>query len=83
MRRILWPIAALLVLPVCGDEDPVSAPFGLDTRPANPTCLASSVECGFEPSAHDAFCAAAPGCCSGTQEVSACLQTWQSTTGCR
>jgi uncharacterized repeat protein (TIGR03806 family) len=40
MRRILWPIAALLVLPVCGDEDPVSAPFGLDTRPANPTCLA-------------------------------------------
>src|ERR1044071_10324835 len=40
MRRIFWPIAALLILPVCGDEDPVSAPFGLDTRPANPTCLA-------------------------------------------
>ena len=40
MRRILGPIAALLVLPVCGDEGPIDAPFGLDTRPANPTCIA-------------------------------------------
>jgi hypothetical protein len=50
---------------------------------ANPSCLASSVECGFDPRAYDAFCAAASGCCSGTQDVSTCLQAWQSTTRCR
>jgi len=73
-----------LLCPISTIEDCMadSEPACSDSM-ANPTCLASSVECGFEPSAHDAFCAAAPGCCSGTQEVSACLQTWQSTTGCR
>jgi uncharacterized repeat protein (TIGR03806 family) len=41
MRSFLWPIAALLVLPSCGGSDaPVAAPFGIDKRPSNPTCLA-------------------------------------------
>ncbi|HEX8110165.1 MAG TPA: PQQ-dependent sugar dehydrogenase, partial [Kofleriaceae bacterium] len=41
MRSFLWPIAALLVLPSCGGSDgPVPAPFGLDQRPSNTTCLA-------------------------------------------
>jgi glucose/arabinose dehydrogenase len=39
MRSFLWPIAALLVVPSCSDG-PVDAPFGLDQRPSNPTCLA-------------------------------------------
>jgi len=40
MPRTLWSIAVLLALSSCGDDGPVSAPFGLDTRPANPTCVA-------------------------------------------
>jgi uncharacterized repeat protein (TIGR03806 family) len=39
MRRPLWP-AALVVLASCGSDGPVSAPFGLDQRPSNPTCVA-------------------------------------------
>src|SRR5690348_4143340 len=41
MPRFLWPIAALLVVPSCSDG-PVDAPFGLDQRPSNPTCLAQN-----------------------------------------
>ncbi|TMQ14353.1 MAG: hypothetical protein E6J91_15525 [Deltaproteobacteria bacterium] len=40
MQRFLWPIATLLAVTSCGDDGPVSAPFGLDKRPANPTCIA-------------------------------------------
>ncbi|HMG52919.1 MAG TPA: PQQ-dependent sugar dehydrogenase [Kofleriaceae bacterium] len=44
MRSKLLPplvaLIALIALAVCGDDGPVSAPFGLDTRPANPTCVA-------------------------------------------
>lgn len=50
---------------------------------ASSACLASAVECGLEQSTYDAFCSAASGCCSGTQDVSTCLQAWQSTTRCR
>ena len=38
MRNTLWP---LLALAACGGSDgPTRAPFGLDTRPQNPTCTA-------------------------------------------
>jgi uncharacterized repeat protein (TIGR03806 family) len=42
MRSLVWSIAALFVLPSCGSggDPPVAKPFGLDQRPANPTCLA-------------------------------------------
>src|SRR4051812_41583099 len=40
MRSLLWPIAALLVLASCGSDGPISAPFGLDRRPPNPSCVA-------------------------------------------
>src|SRR5215831_17522830 len=40
MRSFLRLLAALLVLPSCGSDGPVTAPFGLDQRPSNPTCLA-------------------------------------------
>ena len=40
MRRIPWPAATLVVLLSCGDSGPTRAPFGLDKRPANPTCVA-------------------------------------------
>jgi uncharacterized repeat protein (TIGR03806 family) len=39
MRSILWPLAALVVWSACDDGN-VRAPFGLDHRPANTTCLA-------------------------------------------
>ena len=70
------------VLPVIENCMTDSEPACSDSM-ANPSCLASAVECGLEATAYDAFCAAAPGCCSGTQEVSACLQAWQSTAQCR
>jgi uncharacterized repeat protein (TIGR03806 family) len=40
MRSLLWPIATLIAVTSCGDDGPVSAPFGLDKRPSNTTCLA-------------------------------------------
>jgi uncharacterized repeat protein (TIGR03806 family) len=41
MRRLPWPVAALAVLLSCGgDNGPTRAPFGLDKRPSNPTCVA-------------------------------------------
>jgi len=44
MRRILWPAAGLgcllAGLPACGEDGPTRAPFGLDQRPSNTTCLA-------------------------------------------
>jgi len=40
MRRTLWPVAALVALTSCGDSGPTPAPFGLDKRPSNPTCVA-------------------------------------------
>jgi uncharacterized repeat protein (TIGR03806 family) len=41
MRRIPWPAATLVALLSCGgDNAPTRAPFGLDKRPANPTCVA-------------------------------------------
>src|SRR5687767_7101916 len=45
MRRTpLWSAAGLLGLLACGGDDggPTAAPFGLDTRPANPTCIAQA-----------------------------------------
>jgi uncharacterized repeat protein (TIGR03806 family) len=42
MRSILWPALALPLL-ACGDSKdppPTPSPFGLDSRPSNPTCLA-------------------------------------------
>jgi hypothetical protein len=50
---------------------------------ASPRCLESAVECGLAPSAYDAFCGGAPGCCSGAEEVLDCFQAWQSTMACR
>ena len=41
MQRILWPAATLVALVSCGgDNAPTRAPFGLDTRPSNTTCVA-------------------------------------------
>src|SRR4051812_40381605 len=46
MRSTLWPVAALIALVSCGNDDPPApppptpSPYGLDARPANPTCLA-------------------------------------------
>jgi uncharacterized repeat protein (TIGR03806 family) len=40
MRTNLWPAAALVAGLSCGDSGPTPAPFGLDTRPSNPTCVA-------------------------------------------
>ncbi|HEX4422367.1 MAG TPA: PQQ-dependent sugar dehydrogenase [Kofleriaceae bacterium] len=47
MRTFLWPAAALAALAAgaaCGGDDGMSppkiAPYGLDTRPSNPTCVA-------------------------------------------
>ena len=45
MRSTPWPIAALAVWLSCGDSNPppppaTPSPYGLDARPANPTCLA-------------------------------------------
>ncbi|MEJ7602674.1 MAG: PQQ-dependent sugar dehydrogenase [Kofleriaceae bacterium] len=38
MRNTLWP---LLAVAACGGSDgPTRAPYGLDTRPSNPTCTA-------------------------------------------
>ncbi|HWU87257.1 MAG TPA: PQQ-dependent sugar dehydrogenase, partial [Kofleriaceae bacterium] len=42
MRRILWPAAGLAVLLACGEDGPTRAPFGLDERPSNTTCLAKA-----------------------------------------
>jgi uncharacterized repeat protein (TIGR03806 family) len=42
MRSTLWPTAALVVWLACGGDNPVAAPFGLDHRPPNPTCVAKS-----------------------------------------
>ena len=39
MRSILWPLAALVAWSACDDGN-VRAPFGLDQRPSNTTCLA-------------------------------------------
>jgi uncharacterized repeat protein (TIGR03806 family) len=39
MRRIL-SLAALIAVSSCGDDGPTPAPFGLDTRPSNKTCVA-------------------------------------------
>ena len=39
MGRILWPLAVLVAASSCS-SGPERAPFGLDTRPSNPTCLA-------------------------------------------
>jgi uncharacterized repeat protein (TIGR03806 family) len=45
MRRIPWSAATLVALLSCGGDNnvptaPTRAPFGLDKRPANPTCIA-------------------------------------------
>ncbi|HSK04717.1 MAG TPA: PQQ-dependent sugar dehydrogenase [Kofleriaceae bacterium] len=40
MRRMLWSAAGLAGLLACGEDGPAKAPFGLDERPSNPTCLA-------------------------------------------
>jgi len=36
----MWPATGLVCLLACGDDGPTRAPFGLDTRPSNTTCLA-------------------------------------------
>ncbi len=36
----MWPATGLVCLLACGEDGPTRAPFGLDTRPSNPTCLA-------------------------------------------
>ena len=41
MRRIPWSVATLVAWLSCGgDNAPTRAPFGLDKRPSNPTCVA-------------------------------------------
>jgi uncharacterized repeat protein (TIGR03806 family) len=41
MQSLRWPLAALAVWSSCGGDDgPTTSPFGLDTRPSNPTCVA-------------------------------------------
>ncbi len=40
MRSILWPAAGLVGVLACGEDGPKRAPFGLDERPSNTTCLA-------------------------------------------
>jgi len=40
MRNLWWLTAVLVVVSSCGDDGPTSAPFGLDTRPSNATCVA-------------------------------------------
>jgi uncharacterized repeat protein (TIGR03806 family) len=41
MQRFLWPVAALAALSSCGGDDgPTPAPFGLDKRPLNASCVA-------------------------------------------
>jgi uncharacterized repeat protein (TIGR03806 family) len=43
MRSTSWPVAALAVWLSCGDSNPpppTPSLYGLDARPANPTCLA-------------------------------------------
>jgi uncharacterized repeat protein (TIGR03806 family) len=43
MKKTQWPVAGLVGLLACGGNDgPTPAPFGLDKRPSNTTCLASS-----------------------------------------
>jgi uncharacterized repeat protein (TIGR03806 family) len=37
---MMWPAAGLVCLLACGDDGPSRAPFGLDQRPSNTTCLA-------------------------------------------
>ena len=40
MGNMLWPAACLAGLLACGDDGPTRAPFGLDKRPSNTTCVA-------------------------------------------
>src|SRR5689334_3939676 len=40
MQRLQWPLAGLVLLVACGEDGPSRAPFGLDKRPSNTTCLA-------------------------------------------
>jgi uncharacterized repeat protein (TIGR03806 family) len=37
---MMYPAAGLVCLLACGEDGPTRAPFGLDTRPSNTTCLA-------------------------------------------
>jgi len=49
---------------------------------ASADCLASSTECGLEPRTFEAFCAGAPGCCTGTGDETGCLDAWETNVGC-
>lgn len=42
MSKLLWPAVCLAGLAACGDDGPTRAPFGLDKRPSNATCVARS-----------------------------------------
>jgi uncharacterized repeat protein (TIGR03806 family) len=37
---MMWPATGLVCVLACGEDGPSRAPFGLDTRPSNTTCLA-------------------------------------------